>query len=99
MRNGKQVMSHEDSSMSENQYTQQSSPGSETPSSLLSTQSLSLKIADINISISTDDPEMRLQVEGALKDFLVHEMEPDTKIRAEWRDLSRGTWGSHCKAL
>ena len=62
-------------------------PGS--PGSLLNTQSslLFLRIADITISLLSDDPELGLEIEGATKKFLVPKADPDVRVQARWGDL------------
>jgi len=64
-----------------------------TQSSVLSPQSMSLRIGDITIHLFTEDPEMKLQVEGAIRDFLVDEAQPNIRVRAAWAELSRDIMG------
>ena len=62
-------------------------------SSALVTQSYALEIADIVIAVFGDIPEIKLQVEGAKKDFLIDKGAPDVTVRAAWKDLSNEAWG------
>jgi len=52
-----------------------------------------VSIADITIGLACEDPEFKLRVQGATKDFLVDEGEPDVSIRAAWGDLSKERGG------
>jgi len=54
--------------------------------SVLSTHDspLSLRIADINISILSQDPELRIGVDGVAKQFLVKQANPDVVVQASW---------------
>jgi hypothetical protein len=47
-----------------------------------------LRIADITMEITCDDPELRLQVEGAKNQFLIDGVQTEVIIRALWGDLS-----------
>jgi hypothetical protein len=47
-----------------------------------------LRIADITIEITCDDPELRLQLEGAKNKFLIDGVQADVVISAVWGDLS-----------
>ena len=59
--------------------------------SLVSTHhsSLLLRIADVNIELLGSDANIKLGLEGALKQFVVEEGEPDIRVQARWDDLSR----------
>ena len=52
-----------------------------------------LRIADITITISSEDPELKLGVEGAVKKFVISGASPDVRIRTAWRELSEETYG------
>jgi hypothetical protein len=52
-----------------------------------------LRIADITVGLISEDPHMRLEVEGALERFLVEETQPDLTVRASWADLPQTTPG------
>jgi hypothetical protein len=47
-----------------------------------------ISIADIAISLATDDPGLEPQVRGALEKFVVAGADPDVQIRAAWAELS-----------
>jgi hypothetical protein len=47
-----------------------------------------LRIADITLAISCDDPEMRLQLQGARSKFLIKEPGADIIIQSVWGNLS-----------
>jgi hypothetical protein len=70
-----------------------------TQSSALSGQHFFLRIADITIDLHTDDPEMKIQVDGGIRDFLVDETNPDVRVRAAWGNLSKGIWDLPSGAL
>jgi len=52
-----------------------------------------LRIADITITITSEDPELKLGVEGAVKKFVIGGASPDVRIRTAWRELSEETYG------
>jgi hypothetical protein len=52
-----------------------------------------LRIADITITITSEDPELKLGVEGAVKKFVIGGASPDVRIRTVWRELSEETYG------
>lgn len=54
----------------------------------LSPQRFYVRIADLTIALSADDPELKLGVEGSTKRFLVEDAEPDARVQATWDDLS-----------
>jgi hypothetical protein len=64
---------------------------SKLDNSVLSTRHsvLSFCIADISFDVSTDAPDMKLQVVGAMEKFLVEGIEPDVRVRATWGNLSK----------
>jgi hypothetical protein len=64
-----------------------------TGPSALAPQSCFLKVADIIIALISNTSNLRLHVEGAKKDFLINEVDPDVTLRAAWKDLSKETWG------
>jgi hypothetical protein len=70
-----------------------------TQSSALSVQHFFLRIADITIALHTDDPEMKIQVDGGIRGFLVDETNPDVRVRAAWGNLSKGIRGYPFEAL
>jgi hypothetical protein len=55
--------------------------------------SLFIRVADITLHITTDSPQMKVQPEGAVKEFVVSARKPDVTIQALWGDLSRKTLG------
>jgi hypothetical protein len=55
--------------------------------------SLFIRVADITLHIATDSPHMKLQPEGAIKEFVVSARKPDVSIQALWGNLSRRTLG------
>jgi hypothetical protein len=52
-----------------------------------------VRIADITITITSGDPELKLGVEGAVKKFIIGGASPDVRIRAAWRNFSEETYG------
>jgi hypothetical protein len=52
-----------------------------------------LQIAGITIAFSSDDPELKLEIEGATKKFLVANAEPHVRIKARGGDLSAESVG------
>ena len=54
---------------------------------------ISFRIADINIALVCDDPELRVQAQGAMKNFIVDQTEHDVRIRADWGELFEGPGG------
>jgi len=46
-----------------------------------------LNIADISVSLASEDPKLKLRVEGSAKRFLVPSANPDVRIQAGWRDI------------
>jgi hypothetical protein len=46
--------------------------------------SLSLRIADVNISILSQDSELKIGVDGVAKQFLVNQANPDATVQASW---------------
>jgi hypothetical protein len=68
-------------------------PSPRSPSSLLFSRSFCLSVGGITLSLSSDDPELELEVEGATKRFLVHHGDPEIDIRAGWGLLSKETFG------
>jgi hypothetical protein len=52
-----------------------------------------LRIGNITISITSENPEIKLGVEGAVKKFVISEASPDVRIRTAWRNLSEETYG------
>ena len=44
-------------------------------------------IADITFALLTDDPDLKIGVDGAMKKFLVEEVEPDIRVHTKWKDL------------
>ena len=56
--------------------------------------SLSFTIADISLSIHSTDPSLKLQFQGATKNFYTQGGNPDITVEIGWDDLSRiGTSG------
>jgi hypothetical protein len=54
---------------------------------------LGLRIADISIAINSNDPELKLQLEGTKNKFLTDEANPDVRIRAALGELSEDIIG------
>jgi len=60
----------------------------------MSTQaSLFIRVADITLYITADSPHMKVQPEGAVKEFVVSPSKPAVTIQALWGNLSQRTWG------
>lgn len=63
-----------------------------TQSSLLSPHPLFIRIADVTLTISSVDPNLKLRIDGAIHKFLIPEADPDVTpdiaIEARWGDLS-----------
>jgi hypothetical protein len=57
--------------------------------SLLTTHSplLFLRIADITLSLLSDDTDLDLEVDEVTKNFLVPQADPDVRVQARWGDL------------
>lgn len=55
---------------------------------------LCFEVADLSVMISTPDPSFRLEVGGAMKDFLAEEDQPDVRVSVAWSDLSEVSLGS-----
>ena len=55
--------------------------------------SLFIKVADIILRVTTDSPHMKVQPEGAMKEFVVSARKPDVIIQALWGNLSQKTLG------
>lgn len=55
--------------------------------------SLFIRVADITLRITADSPHMKVQSEGAMKQFIVSPRKPDVNIQALWGNLSQRTWG------
>ena len=64
-----------------------------TQSSSLSPHHFLLRIADITISLLSDDPELSLEIEGATKKFLVPQADPAVRVQARWGDLCENHGG------
>ena len=47
-----------------------------------------VRIADIDFATVSIDPAMKIQIQGATQNFLVHKATPDVFIEARWDDLS-----------
>jgi hypothetical protein len=61
-------------------------------SSVLSPNHLLFQIADIPILLTSEIPDLKLKIEGAKKDFLINEADPDVTVGYPG-DLSKATWG------
>ena len=46
-----------------------------------------LNIADITLSLISDDPKLKLEIEEATKKFLVPSANPDVSVQARWGDI------------
>ncbi|HEX8141788.1 MAG TPA: hypothetical protein VF553_04275 [Pyrinomonadaceae bacterium] len=46
-----------------------------------------LSIADLHVALYSDDPSMKLEVEGATNLFVVEDAKPDATVRAGWAEL------------
>ncbi|MCJ7783934.1 MAG: hypothetical protein MUP41_08365, partial [Desulfobacterales bacterium] len=55
--------------------------------------SLFIRVADITLHIATDSPHMKVQPQGAVKEFVVSPRKPDVNIQASWGNLTQRTWG------
>jgi len=55
--------------------------------------SLFIRVADITLHITTDSSHLKVQPEGAVKEFVVSARKPDVNIQASWGNLSQRTWG------
>jgi hypothetical protein len=55
--------------------------------------SLFIRVADITLHITTDNPHMKIQPAGAVKEFVVSARKPDMNIQALWGNLSQKTRG------
>jgi len=55
---------------------------------------LRLSIADITISLLSNDPELKLGLNGTMKKFLIDEARPDVTMEARWSDLSKEIEGT-----
>ena len=54
---------------------------------------LFVKIADFTIALFSPDPEMKIGLLGATREFLIDEGDPDLKVQAKWGDLSKKNGG------
>src|ERR1700676_4707666 len=54
---------------------------------------LSVSVGDIQVTLSSDDPGMKLGVPEATENFLVDGGTPDAKITAAWSNLRKRTGG------
>ncbi len=52
-----------------------------------------LEVADISLMVSSADPDLKLEPEEAVKEFLAGEDEPDARVSAAWSDLSQMNLG------
>ena len=52
-----------------------------------------LEVADISLMVRSADPTLKLETEGAMKDFLAGEDQPDARVSAAWSDLSQMSLG------
>jgi hypothetical protein len=52
-----------------------------------------IRVADITLRITAGSPHMKVQSEGAMKQFIVSPRKPDVDIQALWGNLSQRTWG------
>ncbi len=52
-----------------------------------------LEVADISLMVRSADPTLKLETEGAMKDFLSGEDQPDARVTATWSDLSQMSLG------
>ncbi len=49
--------------------------------------SIVIRIADLTIALTSDDPALTLPNEGAMARFLVNDADPDVRVRAAWGEL------------
>jgi hypothetical protein len=56
--------------------------------------SLFIRVADITLQVTTDSPNMKIQPEGAVGEFVVPARKPDVDIQALWKNLSQRTKGT-----
>jgi hypothetical protein len=54
---------------------------------------ITIRIGDTTIALTSDTPDMKLQVEGPTRNFLIDKGDPDISITTAWKDLSKGTKG------
>ena len=52
-----------------------------------------LEVADISVKIRSADPTLQFETQGAMKNFLSAEDQPDAQASATWSDLSRMSLG------
>jgi len=57
--------------------------------------SFAIKIADLTIALTSDDPMLAVPPDGSMTPFLVREAEPDIRLRAQWSRLSMDSAGEH----
>lgn len=53
-----------------------------------------IRIADITIALLSDDPKLKVGVEGVIKNFVVCEGDPDIEIKAKWGNLPEESGGT-----
>lgn len=58
-----------------------------------SVNQIQVRVADITIALSSCDPELKLEVRGATRGFLVEESEPEVNISVAWREAQNGNGG------
>jgi hypothetical protein len=58
-----------------------------TQYSVVNTQNLFLRIADITVSLLGDDPKLKIEFEEAMKKFIVPETHSDMRVQVRWDDL------------
>lgn len=46
------------------------------------------RIADIDLAVVSVDPSMKVQIQGATQNFLIHKEQPHITVEARWDDLS-----------
>src|SRR3989449_4561742 len=69
-----------------------------TPSSakrLLPQRPALLRIADLTIALTCEDPRLAVPPEGAMRRFLVEDGEPDLRLQARWGELEAVSGGDH----
>jgi len=52
-----------------------------------SPRSLAIRIADLTIALTSEDPRLAVPPEGAMRQFVVDEAEPDLRLQARWAKL------------
>src|SRR5438309_9990116 len=54
-----------------------------------------LRVADLTIALTSEDPRLAVPSEGAMRQFLVEDGEPDIRLQARWGKLEAVSGGEH----